>query len=392
MPLISVHHALDTLLTRPEVAALPDRIEAAFPDLIEETIRIQQIPAPTFDESLRAAYVRDRFIRAGLIDVQVDSLYNVVGRLPGANPDHSPLLVCAHTDTVFPFETDLDAHRDANQIVAPGIGDNSLGVSSLLGLLDLFAHEAMTPNADIWFVANSREEGMGDLGGIRGAYEALKPYQPGAAIVIEGMALGRIYHSGIAVRRLNITCEGMGGHSWLHFGRQSAIHGLMKLGAQICLIQPPESPRTTYNIGMVSGGRSVNSIADHAEMLLDMRSESKEGLAALERAVMSMIDSQRSTELQFKAEVVGDRPAGAIPRQHPLVQLARGVLETVGVPPVFETGSTDANYLLAQGLPTVTIGITQGGNAHRTDEYIQIAPIREGMWQLALLALAACEL
>src|SRR5262249_17114225 len=155
----------------------------------------------------------------------------------------------------------------------------------------------------------------------------------------------------IAVRRLKITCRTPGGHSWLHFGRPSAIHGLMRLGAQITELEAPQSPRTTYNIGVIQGGRSVNSIAAETSMRLAMRSVDRETLMNLELQVMSLVDGCRVPDLDFEVKVVGDRPAGSIPVSHPLVRMARHALEVVGAQPVLEAGSTDANIPLAAGLP-----------------------------------------
>jgi di/tripeptidase len=193
------------------------------------------------------------------------------------------------------------------------------------------------------------------------------------------------------VRRLKITCRTSGGHSWLHFGRPSAIHELVRLAAQIAAVQPPETPRTTFNIGMIEGGRSVNSIAPEASLLLDLRSEDRTALSSLENEVVSLIDAARAPGVEFAVEVVGDRPAAAIPVSHPLVQMAREALESVGVRPLYEAGSTDANVLLAAGLPTVTVGITHGGNAHREDEFIETAHILDGLWQLLLLTVGAAS-
>lgn len=380
------------LAAAPAMAALRHALSSCVPQLLDEAVAIQQIPAPTFHEERRAAYVRGRFAKMPSIDpnsISVDDLHNVYACLPGKDPTMPAVLVSAHTDTVFEQHTPLTAHRHTYTIHGPGIGDNSLGVAALLALADLFGTAERFP-ADIWFVANSREEGMGDLGGIRGVYERLKD-RIGHAIVIEGMALGHIYIGGIAVRRLKITCTAPGGHSWLHFGKPSAIHALMRLGAQIAALRPPESPRTTYNIGVVSGGQSVNTVAAHAEMLLDMRSETREGLAALERTIMGLVEGARMAEVGFKVEVVGDRPAGHIPKTHPLPALAADVMRHIGQVATFESGSTDANLLLAAGLPTVTIGITTGANAHRTDEYIDLPPVWDGMYQLALLVAGIAE-
>ncbi|MBE2195156.1 MAG: M20/M25/M40 family metallo-hydrolase [Anaerolinea sp.] len=365
--------------------ALDGRLEA----IIHEAVRIQQIPAPTFDERLRAEYVQSCFAAIPtLCHIEIDPLHNVYACLPGASRTKPGLLISAHTDTVFDHNTPLDLHRSGDTISAPGIGDNSLGVAALITCAQMLADQRFP--TDVWFVANSREEGLGDLGGIREVSERLTG-KISAAIVIEGMALGRVYHAGIAVRRLKIRCLGPGGHSWLHFGRASAVHGLMHLGAQIAALKPPESPRTTYNIGVIEGGSTVNTIAAEASLLLDLRSESRDALQSLEQEVMNLIAQNRSVDLQFEVTVVGDRPAGAIPRSHSLPQLAQNVLQWMGVRPLFETGSTDANMLLAKGIPTVTIGITNGGNAHRTDEYIETSGILKGIWQLILLAVGTLE-
>lgn len=358
--------------------------------IIEDAIAIQQIPAPTFDERQRAAYIQDRFARLRLHNVEIDSIYNVYGRWPGLDPARPALLVSAHTDTVFPLETDLAIRREDGKIHGPGLGDNSLGVAGLLALMDVLRTYDLRAASDIWFVADSREEGLGDLGGIRAAWQKLGS-NLGAAIVVEGMAFGRIYHAGIAVRRLHVTCHAPGGHSWLHFGKPSAIHGLIGLGAQIIAFKLPEQPRTTYNIGLIQGGHSVNSLAASAEMYLDLRSETPDTLAALEEQVMTAMDSLQRPGLEFTAAVVGSRPAGQIGIDHPLVQLATAALETAGYKPAYETGSTDANALLARGLPTVTVGVTHGGNSHRLDEYIETAPVADGLWQLILLVLAAAD-
>jgi tripeptide aminopeptidase len=193
------------------------------------------------------------------------------------------------------------------------------------------------------------------------------------------------------VRRLKITARTPGGHSWLHFGRPSAIHALIELGAKIIARQPSQSPRTTYNIGLIEGGQSINSIATEAAFWLDMRSEATATLAAFEQEVRAEIAALTTDEVKFAVEVVGDRPAGFIPPNHPLVQRAVDVLARVGVRATLETGSTDGNVPLSEGCPTVTVGITRGGNAHRTDEYVEIGAVALGIRQLILLTLATAE-
>lgn len=357
-------------------------------EVVEQAITLQQIPAPTFEEQQRAAYLMQRFPELGLTDVETDGMYNVYGRLPGVNSAVPGVMVVAHTDTVFSAETDLKIRRERGVIYGPGLGDNSMGVAGMLGLLQMLNQQGITPARDLWVVATSREEGLGDLGGMRTAYERLRS-KINMVINIEGLAFGHLYHAGIAVRRLHITARTEGGHSWLHFGRPSAIHGIIRLGAQIDSLTPPTMPRTTYNIGLIEGGQSINSIASTASMWLDMRSEARDSLEALERDIRSFIADLYSDDLQFKVEIVGDRPAGYLTPEHALIRGALAALSNVGIRGTLETGSTDGNISLAAGCPTVTVGITRGGNAHRLDEYIETAPIPQGLQQLITLTLAA---
>ncbi len=358
--------------------------------VVDQATAVQQIPAPTFDEARRAAYVREQFQALGLADLDIDAVHNVYGRLHGADGSAPALMISAHTDTVFPAHTDLTLHRADAVISGPGLGDNSMGVAGLLGLARWLHTQRITPPVDLWFVAPSREEGLGDLGGMRAAYDRLKD-RVALVINLEGLAFGHIYHAGIAVRRLHITATAEGGHSWLHFGRPSAIHGIVKLGGRIMQITPPLKPRTTYNIGIIEGGTSINTIAASASLWLDMRSEEQHTLETLEREVRGQIKALQSRDLRYEIVVVGDRPAGQIARTHPLVKGALAALETVQVRGTLERGSTDGNIPLAAGCPTVTIGVTRGGNAHRLDEFVEVEPIRSGMQQLITLVLAAAD-
>lgn len=358
--------------------------------VIEEAIAIQQIPAPTFEEEARARFVADQFRELGLDEIDIDERYNAYGRLRGQNSRRPGTLISAHTDTIFPAATDLTTRREGNLIYGPGLGDNCIGVAGMLGLAYLLRQQNLSPACDLWFVATSREEGLGDLGGIKAAFERLKPCV-NQVINVEGLAFGHVYHAGIAVRRLKVTATTPGGHSWLHYGRTSAIHVIMSLGARIAAIQPPSYPRTTLNIGLVEGGQAINAIATNAGFWLDMRSEDSRALDQLEKQVRAEIDATTAPDLSLEVQVVGDRPAGYLDPTHPLVRTALAALETVGVSGSLETGSTDGNLPLAKGCPAVTIGITRGGNAHRLDEFIEIQPVPFGMRQMILLVLAAVE-
>jgi acetylornithine deacetylase/succinyl-diaminopimelate desuccinylase-like protein len=357
---------------------------------VEQAVAIQQIPAPTFAEQRRAQYVAEIFRSFDLKQVDIDEFYNVYGLLPGQRGGAPAVMVSAHTDTVFPEAADLSIRREDDLIYGPGLGDNSIGVAGMLAMVAALRRSGTVPGRDLWIVATTREEGLGDLGGMRAAFARLQP-QIGSVINVEGLAFGHIYHAGIAVRRLKITAHTSGGHSWLHFGRPSAIHSLMQLGARITAKQPPLTPRTTFNIGLIEGGQSINSIATEASMWLDMRSEESKTLAVFEKEVRAEIDLLRSPDVRFEIEVVGDRPAGFIATNHPLVLRALDALAQVGVRGTLETGSTDGNVPLAEGCPAVTVGITRGGNAHRLDEYIEVTPVAQGVRQLILLTLATAQ-
>jgi acetylornithine deacetylase/succinyl-diaminopimelate desuccinylase-like protein len=352
-------------------SALVDRV-------LDMACAIQQIPAPTFHEHKRAEFVRQQFSALGLHAVSMDEMGNVYARRPGLGQTR-PILVSAHTDTVFPAETPLTLKRAADRIYGPGLGDNSLGVAGLFGLAWALENEALP--GDVWLVANVCEEGLGDLRGMRAVMHKLGAHVK-ATIVLEGMALGQIYHGAIGVRRYRFTTRAEGGHSWLNFGRPSAIHALVQFGAQVAHLSVPSTPRTTYNIGTINGGTSVNTIAREAWFDLDLRSEDPAALRALAERVEKLAAEHQLPGVPLEMQIIGDRPSGVLSRQHPLVQIAAQVLQELNVAPRFDTGSTDANIPLSLGLPCICVGLSHGGNAHRPDEYIETAPLATGLTAL----------
>lgn len=358
--------------------------------LLDLACLIQQIPAPTFHELLRAVFVRDRMAAEGLADVELDDLGNVFARLPGRNPDAAALLVTGHLDTVFPANMPLTLVRGADRISGPGIGDNSLGVAGLLGLVWALRDQPLP--GDLLLAANVGEEGLGDLRGMRRVVDRLGA-RARCTIVLEGMALGHIYHAGLGVRRYRITARTEGGHSWLHFGRPSAIHALVQLGAKITGLPLPVSPRTTFNIGTIAGGTSVNTIAREASFDLDLRSESPSVLAGLAERVENLAQDFAAADVTIETKIVGDRPTGSIPREHPLVQLAAQALAEAGVTDcTFEIGSTDANIPLSRGMPCVCLGLARGANSHRPDEYIETHDVDRGLASVLRVVRGAFEL
>jgi tripeptide aminopeptidase len=358
--------------------------------LVELATAIQQIPAPTFHERERAEFILGRFKEELLADVEMDALGDVYGRLAGRGAA-KPLVVSAHLDTVFPPSVDLRCEREADRIRGAGIGDNSVGVAALLGLAwELRQHGTSLPG-DVWLVANVCEEGLGDLKGMRAVVER---FGAGARayLVLEGMALGTIYHRGLGVKRYRIGVRTSGGHSWLDYGKPSAIHELTTISNRLAGLTLPRSPRTTLNIGVIAGGSSVNTIAAEAMLELDLRSEEAGALESLAGQVLEITGAAKKPGVDVKAELIGQRPTGELPAAHPLVKLAQEALREAGVEARLNIGSTDANLPLSLGYPAVTIGLTTGGGGHTVHEYIHSSPLKTGMRQLVNLVRGVFEL
>jgi acetylornithine deacetylase/succinyl-diaminopimelate desuccinylase-like protein len=351
--------------------------------VLELAIEIQQIPAPTFNESKRAAFIYERFIQENLKDVEIDEIGNVLGRLPGSG-SALPIIASAHLDTVFPSGTDLGYERLAEKVTGPGIGDNAVGLAGLFGLLWELDQQQVILNSDLWLVANVGEEGLGDLRGMREIVNRFAG-QIQAYIILEGMALGQVYHRGLGVRRFRITVNTSGGHSWVDYGKPSAVHELVRIVTRLLAIQIPEGPRTTMNVGVISGGTSVNTIAAEASLELDLRSEDVATLDELVNSVEGIFQESQSLDVRVSVELIGQRPVGEISQNHPLIALAVQELEAVGIQPRLNIGSTDANIPLSLGYPAICLGLTTGNGAHTGNEYINLPPLDLGLKQLLLV-------
>ena len=359
-----------------------------FDRLIQRTIAIQSIPAPTFHESARRAYMQSEFEKAGLHDIEVDSAGNLLGRAPGEGK--SPLIVSAHLDSVFPEDTPLKIRHLGDRIIGPGIGDNAISLATLVELaIDL---SATRPAADVWLAANVGEEGLGNLIGMR---EIVKRFgdRVKAYIVLEGMALGQVYNAGLPVRRYRVTVTSQGGHAWIHAGRTSAIHVLLNLGSRLLQLPLPRQVRSTLNIGRIEGGISVNSIAPHAHMDIDLRSEAEATLNDLEREVIECIEGYDAGDARIEIEQIGSRPGGSLAGGHPLLSIAIDAIRSVGETNIeISTGSTDANIPLSLGFPAICIGLTRGGGAHTMQEFIELEPVERGYQALMTLIQKALDL
>ena len=368
-----------------------DQRESEFISLVTS---ICEVPAPPFKEEKRAQFVAEQFRKAGLRAVSTDEEGNVVALYPEGKPSEEILVVSAHIDTVFPEGTDTRVRRDDGKLYAPGIGDNAAGVAAMLFLAQGLLLAGFTPSRTIAFLANVGEEGLGNLRGMRYFFNRGLAAQKrvGAVLVLDGR-LGVIGSQAVGSRRFSVTYKGPGGHSWTDFGRASAIHALGRAIAAISEIQVPSDPKTTFNVGTVSGGTSVNAIAETATMLVDMRSVDAGALAELERAVRQAIQGAAAREngIEVEVQVVSDRPTGRMDPRHPLIQIVEGAAARLGVEIQHEAMSTDANIPLSMGIPAVVIGTKAGGGAHTHKEFVYVDSLRLGV-KFALLSLLSTEI
>ncbi len=343
---------------------------------IAEQIAINEVPAPPFKETERAKYYLKRLQELGLSDVREDGEGNVFGvyRGTGVGPR---IFVSAHLDTVFAEGTDVVVREKEGRLCAPGIADNARGLAVILSVIRAMNEAGIKTVGDIIFGGNVGEEGLGDLRGIKAFFRENGDID--GYITVDGVKEEIITYLATGSRRYEITYRSPGGHSWNAFGLPSAIHALGRAIAKISDVQTPAEPKTTFTVGVITGGTSVNSIAADATMLLDLRSASEAELEKLEVVVMGLLQAAAaeentrwgSTAITVDVKLVGDRPAGQQSPEMPIVQAAWAASEAVGVPPEFgPASSTDANLPMSLGIPAIRLcGGGAEGNNHSLDEW-----------------------
>ncbi len=350
--------------------------------------RICEVPAPTGDEGKRAEFVASLWRERGYTP-EIDAISNVYVRRGKHNA--SPILMLvAHIDTVFPATTPIQVTREGDVMRGPSIGDNSLSVAAMISIFTMLDELGVETDADILAVANVGEEGLGNLRGARAAVERYRK-DVGAVIAIDGR-LGVIVNTAVGSQRWRITVRGPGGHSFGSFGQPSAIHGLGRIIAAIAELDVPKTPKTTFNVGLIEGGTSVNTIAPSASAIIDLRSTDVAMLHQLADRVRALVEQKAGQGLQTEIEVLGERPAGARSQTDPLIQLADKTLRWLGIEPVYAASSTDANIPISLSIPALCVGVTYAGRAHTIEEYIRVPPITDGVAQLLRLTVEACTL
>ena len=398
---------VDRVLSNPAVRDAQQFIGSDHERLIQEIITLNEVPAPPFEEEQRAVAFAEMLRESGVASVEIDPEGNVLGLRPGTG--NGPLVaIAAHLDTVFPEGTDVTVRREGNRLFAPGVGDNTRGLAVLLALVRALESAKVQTTSDILFIGNVGEEGPGDLRGIRYIFRKGK-YRDRIRMFlsIDGAGSGSdIVNGALGSRRYHVVFRGPGGHSYGSFGMVNPAYAMAKAIDRLSKIQVPSSPRTTYNVGLMGGGTSVNSIPNEVWMDVDIRSESPQQLSRLSdefirqlRAAADEENHARSSnqgKITVEAKVIGERPSGVTPANSPIARMAAAAVTRFGLYPTFTTGSTDANLPISLGVPALTIDSGgSGGRAHALDEWINVeknASVRGiNLVMTTLLSLAGVE-
>ena len=375
---------------------------------LQETLEMCQIPAPSYQEEKKAEYVRKKMLEAGLEDVHIDEVGNVLGTRKGTGA--GPRIVLAgHTDTVFPMDTDLTLKTEGNRYSCPGIGDDTRAVAELLSIARAMVASEIRGEGDIVFCANVCEEGLGDLRGSKYLFSRensqTKLYD-GFVSIDDKHTAGIIYQA-VGSERYQVNFHGTGGHSYTGFGIPNPIHAMGRAIAKISDFQVPSDPKTTFSVGVVNGGTSVNVISAEASMLVDMRSVAPEALNALSQKFHQAVNEAVEEEnvrwtvgndedaVTMTMEQKGKRPAGTQVRDCQIVQAAHAANQAVGMETFYiGAASTDANIPISLGIPAITVGWGgKGGGEHTIHEWYEQAESYKGPQRdlLLLLALSGFE-
>jgi acetylornithine deacetylase/succinyl-diaminopimelate desuccinylase-like protein len=344
--------------------------QSSLDGVVDDLLEIARIPGPTFAEEARLAWIGDRI--ADLPGARRrDETGNLIWEWGRGRPR---LLLAAHVDTVFDEETPLEIHRADSTLTGPGVGDNAAAVAVVLNVAEsLLSKRELAPGAVVFTVG---EEGLGNL---RGANAACKALSPDTFVAVEGHGLEEVVVDAIGSIRARLSVAGPGGHPWVDKGDPSAIHALLQLATAI-LADAPEGAQV--NIGSIAGGRSVNVIADTAELLLEARADED---VTLQQMLTQLRSLACDPPLALAVDIVGTRPAGRLERGSRLLSLVREVRAELGLPDALGSGSTDANAALARGIPALTLGVATGSGMHSTSERIDLDSLGVGLRQIELV-------
>jgi len=378
----SVHprKSVAQLISSPHVTRALRSFETNADAITEEQIRICSIPASPFGEQARAEYLSRKFSDLGLTDVEIDEEGNCLGLLKGSS--QTPLLVVsAHLDTVFSKDTDFTVTRRDDRLFAPGIADDGCGLAALIALVQAIQTEQIPIEGSILFVGTVGEEGEGNLRGVRYLFTKGRwATQIEAFLSFDGPGLDRITNRALGSHRYRVEISGPGGHSWGDFGLPNPVHAIGRAVSRLAAYPAPKEPRTTFNVGRIEGGTSVNSIPSHASMEVDLRSAAERELqrldAFLRRTMREAVDEENAIRragdppLKLKVDLIGERPTGETRADSPVVEVALEATRALGVTPRLDQSSTDSNLPISLGIPAITLGAGgSSGASHSLDEW-----------------------
>jgi tripeptide aminopeptidase len=389
------------ILARPDVQAAMQAIKTNESHFIDEQVRICEISSPPFHEDKRAAELARLFRKAGLANVRIDHAGNVLGDRPGSAP-HPHLVIAAHLDTVFPPETDVHVIREGNLLKGPGIGDDCRGLAALLALIKAMNDANLKTRGSLTFVADVGEEGLGDVRGMKELFGVTMKDQIDDFISIEPGEPNRLTNGGVGSYRYKVTFTGPGGHSYGAFGIANPANALGRAVARISDLQVPATPKTTFNVGRIGGGTSVNSIPFEAWFEFDERSPDVGSLDNLDKrfkaAVQAGLDEENARwkdkgKLSVKIDEIGVRPAGQTPMSAAIVTTAADSIKALHFgEPEFSAGSSDSNVPMHLGIPAITIGgggIDKG--AHSLNESDDVTDSYKGVQNALLIVLSILQ-
>jgi tripeptide aminopeptidase len=390
--------AASQLSSGPQVRAALDWFVPHRVWIDDEQARLTEIPAPPFQEAERAAAVKVLLSAIGL-EVSTDKAGNVIGLQRGTT-EKEIVVLSAHLDTVFPAGTDVKVHREKNRMSAPGISDNGAGLAALVAVARAVHEARVQPQRTILFVADVGEEGEGNLRGMRAIVDAYRERLK-AVIVLDGSSIDHVTTKALASRRVEVVITGPGGHSWSDFGIPNPINALVRSSVRFINTRVPSTPRTTYNIGQIEGGTSVNSIPHEARLKVDLRSESEDELIRLESALRDCVAAgirdemegsrdRSKGKLEWRLDLLGSRPGGELASNSPLLASLRAADESVGNQSRLERASTDANIPLSLGIEAIAIGAGgNGGGAHSLQEWYESEGREIGLKRVLLTLLGS---
>ena len=365
-----------------DCAPLLEYIDAHFPDYLEALVRICEVPAPTFREDRRAKYFAAIFDSMGYTAF-IDEIGNV--EIPFLRNGAPHVVLSAHLDTVFPFDS-ITVRREGTFFRAPGISDDSAGLAALVLLAQAMQSTRFRPPGSLTLLATVGEEGLGNLRGVKHYFE--RASRVDVFLSLDGCDAERLVTRGLASKRLRIFYRGPGGHSWGDAGTPNPIHAAGELLARIHRLVLPKTPKTAINVGMISGGTSINAIPVEMHMDVDLRSESANALSELHQFVTKAQQESLYANGVLQTEVVllGERPSGGMAEDHPLVRTAVASNLHFGLEAHLDIGSTDSNIPFSLGIPALTLGVGgKSGKIHTPEEWYDCQDASRGLKRVALL-------